>query len=327
LDSSVLEELTNHNDGRVSEVATRLLDIRKSEKLLKNYYSKYIDTAYLHPDMHVLGADTGRTTSSNPSIQNVPLAVRKTFTSRFEHGKIASFDLDRNELVCAVLLSGDEVMAKALLEYDYHTYVASIAFGVEYDKVTKEQRKIAKIVTFGALLYGGSARGIAHRVGVEKEIVQGAIDKVKASFKKLTHYQDNQIEYAQNHLRIIDCFGKIRDLRMVNQFGSYGAVQRDAMNTPVQGLGGYICLMLYSYIHKRLIDENMQSVLIFQVHDEIIADVPFDEIERFKEIKEEAFRWLNNHEYLRQLPGYGLIKFSGDLSFGNNVLEAKESGE
>jgi DNA polymerase I-like protein with 3'-5' exonuclease and polymerase domains len=310
------------------EVVALLLEYRKLDKLLNTFYDDYNTSTkeipYLYPTIHILGTDTGRTSCSNPNAQQIPLSVRKIFTSRFDNGKIGVFDLDRSELVCAVLLSGDEIMAKALLEYDYHRYVASLAFQTPYDEVTKDQRSTAKILTFGALLYGGSAKGIARQTGTNEQIVSDAIINLKQGFKKLTHWQNKQISIGQKHLRIKDTFGKIRELKLVNEFKfGMGSVKRAAMNTGIQGLSGYICLILANYLFTQLNEKGMKSLVVLQVHDEVILDIHPDEVEQAEQLVKDAFASLDNHPVINKLPGYGLIKPTGDMHIADSWYAAK----
>jgi len=308
------------------EVVATLLEWRELNKELKDFYKKYKNTIvgdYIHPTVNVLGTTTGRTSCSDPNAQQIPLSVKKIFTSRFDGGKMGVFDLDRSELVCAVLLSGDEAMAEALLKYDYHKYVASLAFRVAYGEVTKEQRSIAKTLTFGALMYGGSAKGISNKTGVDAKLLEDAVISLKKGFSKLTAFQERYIQRAFNNLRISDAFGKVRDLRLEKEYKGMGAVKRDAMNTPIQALSGYVCLLLCNYCQKQFWATTMQSIVVLNVHDEVIIDVHPDEVEAVQKIVKDAFDYLGTVPELNSLPGWHLIQPTGELVIADSWYDCK----
>lgn len=316
----------------VYAIVDLLLRYREANKLVSTFYDKYIrlidDTgnSFIHPSMLITGTDTGRSSCKDPNLQQLPASVKDIFVSRYDGGMIAQFDLAQSELRCAVLISGDEVMSEALKGSDYHKTVASNAFNVPYDEVSKEQRKIAKIISFGALLYGGSAKGIAKQTGADEKVLDKAITNVKNTFTTLSRWQNAQIDKATKYLKVLLPYGFIRDVKEVKEYGygnGYGNVRRVAMNTPIQGLSAFICYELVRYIAHNLY--HHKSKFILQIHDSIFIDVHPDEIEYVANLCQQAFINLN-YTHLSTLVGWGMIPVEGELSFNLTMKEECTEG-
>jgi DNA polymerase I-like protein with 3'-5' exonuclease and polymerase domains len=320
--SKVLED---HRDWQVVDT---LLKYREATKLLSTFYDKYVEltadgTSTIHPSMLVWGTDTGRSSCKDPNLQQVPTEVKGVFVSRYEGGSIAQFDLAQSELRCAVLVSGDTTMSEALQNSDYHRTVASNAFGVPYDEVSKEQRQIAKVISFAGILYGGSAKGIAQSTGASVDVLEKAVLNVKNTFSHLAQWQDEQIARAYRTHKIVAHYGFIRDVSSMVDGTVYwkGRVKRAAMNTPIQGLSAFICYELCCYIDREL--ENMNSCFIAQVHDSVFIDVYPGEEDRIEDICKEAFQYLND-THLNKLPGWNLIAVEGKLSYNRTMKDESE---
>jgi DNA polymerase I-like protein with 3'-5' exonuclease and polymerase domains len=313
---------------RAYDIVNTLLRYRELNKLLSTFYDKLTELTQekdtIHPTMRVDGTETGRSSCNNPNAQQFTSEIKDIFISRFNNGSIAQFDLAQSELRCAVLVSGDGTMAEALKGSDYHKTVASNAFGVAYDEVTKEQRKIAKIISFGSLLYGGSAKGIARQTGASEDVLEKAVLNVKKTFTKLSQWQDKQIDRGVKTLKVLSPYGFLRDLTLVKEYGygnGLGNVKRTAMNTPIQGLSAFICYELCNYISDRL--EALESKFIIQVHDSVFIDVYPGEEDRVTEICKEAFRYLN-YTPLAKLSGWGKIDIEGELTFNKSMKDVSE---
>lgn len=302
------------------------LKYKKLTKILGTFYSTYKEHlteehSYLHPEIKVLGADTGRTSCVNPNIQQVPKSVKKIFTSRFEGGSIAQFDLAQSELRCAVWLSGDTLFAEAL-QQDAHKVTASKAFGVPIDEVTSDQRKAAKAVNFAALYGATSAKNLSDRTGASEESIQACFDALQTAYPRLIQWQQYQVSVATKHTRGMDSYKKVRDFRYSKEYGGMGKVKRDAMNTPVQALSAYICLELCCYIADRL--KAFNSLVIMQIHDSVFIDVLPSEVGIVSQVCKDAFIHLNTIAPIASLPGWGLIPCSGELTFNASMYDESE---
>jgi len=307
-------------------VVDTLLQYRTLTKLLGTFYSTYKDTLdiehpYLHPEVKVLGTDTGRTSCVKPNIQQVPKTVKRIFTSRYDGGSIAQFDLAQSELRCAVWLSGDTLFAEAL-QQDAHKVTASKAFGVPMEEVTDTQRKAAKAVNFAALYGATSASNLAQRTGAEESAIQACFDVLQTAYPQLIQWQQKQVAIALRHIRGMDTYKKVRDYRYSYQYGGRGKVRREAMNTPVQAISAYICLELCCYIAERL--KEYKSMLIMQIHDSVFIDTHPSEVDIVTKICKEAFLHLNSIPQLNTLPGWGLIPCGGELTFNQSMYDESE---
>jgi DNA polymerase-1 len=307
-------------------IVDTLLQYRKLTKLLSTFYSTYKDTLtiehpYLHPEVKVLGADTGRTSCVNPNIQQVPKGVKRIFPSRFNGGSIGQFDLAQSELRCAVWLSGDTTFAKAL-QQDAHRVTASKAFGIPVEEVTDVQRKAAKAVNFAALYGATSASNLAERTGASEKAIQACFDALQTAYPKLIRWQQEQVATAKKYLRGMDNYKKVRDFRYSLLYGGKGKVRRDAMNTPVQAMSAYVCLELCCYIADKLTAHN--SFVMMQIHDSVFIDVHPDEVDIVTQICKDAFQHLNTIEPIASLPGWGLIPCGGELTYNQSMYDDSE---
>jgi DNA polymerase-1 len=214
-------------------------------------------------------------------------------------------------------------MSEALQNSDYHRTVASNAFGVPYAEVSKEQRQIAKVISFAGILYGGSAKGIARSTGASVDVLEKAVLNVKNTFTQLSQWQDEQIDRAYRTHKIVAHYGFIRDVSSMVDGTVYwkGRVKRAAMNSPIQGLSAFICYELCCYIDREL--ENMNSCFIAQVHDSVFIDVYPGEEDRIADICKKAFQYLND-THLNTLPGWGHIAVEGELSYNRTMKDESE---
>jgi DNA polymerase-1 len=299
-----------------------LLKYRQLNKLVGSFYESYkdkldLENPYVYPSVNILGAQTGRTSCTNPNIQQVPSSVKSIFISRFEQGLIGQFDLAQAELRCAALLTGDKDFIHAL-HRDAHTAIAARAFNIAEEKVSKQQRQLGKTVNFSVLYGAKSAKNLADRVGSDETTIQNIFNAFWEAYPSIKQWQEEQVSIAYNYLKSVDVFGKIRDYRLTNQY-SRGKIRREAINTPVQALSAYICLLLCNYISCSL--AGYKSYVMMQVHDSVFVDVHPEEKGYVIQICKDAFKYLNTIPEIVNLPGYGLISIGGELSFNKSMKE------
>jgi DNA polymerase-1 len=315
--------LETHKDNPIVAV---LLEYRKVSKLIGTFYEKFVqstlDTPYLYPTINILGTATGRTSCKDPNIQQLPSEVKHIFTSRYPNGKIVQFDLSQSEMNCAVLVSGDTYLAKAL-QKDIHKYVAAIAFGIVEDAVSKVQRQGAKIVNFSALYGATSAKKLAERIGCTVEVATQLLEGNRNAFPILTLWQKNEQTIAMKYLKGLDAYKKVRDYRSTEEYAGMHKVKREAINTPIQALSAYICLELCNYLYRKFNGSLIKVVM--QIHDSVFIDCPDDEVDYVIECCKEAFQYLNEVPSLTSLVGWGMVPIKGELTVSDSMYsEGKE---
>jgi len=294
----VLSKLENKHP-----IITKILDYRELQKL-KN---TYVDTLPLlvnkksnriHTSFNQAVAATGRLSSNNPNLQNIPIKtakgreVRKAFIPRSEEYLLLSADYSQIELRIIASMSGDIGMIEAFNEgLDIHTATASKVFGVELSEVTKEMRGKAKMVNFG-IIYGISAFGLSERLNIPRHEAKEIIDNYFKEFGMLRQYMQNNIEFAKQHGFVETLIGRRRYLRDINSANAMtrGFAERNAINAPIQGTAADMIKIAMIKIHKRMQDEKLDSKMILQVHDELVFDVNPNELEKLKEIVSKEMR-------------------------------------
>jgi DNA polymerase I-like protein with 3'-5' exonuclease and polymerase domains len=309
-------------DFRDWQVVDILLKYREATKLLSTFYDKYVamtadGTSTIHPEILITGTDTGRSSSRSPNIQQTSSDVKKVFVSRYEGGYIASFDLAQSELRCAAILSGDSNLADDLNSGDMHKKTAASAFGIPESEVTKDKRQLAKMINFGHLLYLGGVKGIASRSGADEELLEQVGKAAKERYHVFTSWQEYQIQRFTKTMKLVDTFGRIRDLEPVkaNGYGNgLGSVKRAIVNTPVQALSAYLCYYLGNYIEDR-----MPGIFIANIHDANYFDIPATKVDEFRIVCIDAFEYLNYIPELNSLPGWYLVSVQGELTFADTM--------
>jgi DNA polymerase-1 len=294
----VLSKLENKHP-----IITKILDYRELQKL-KN---TYVDTLPLlvnkksnriHTSFNQAVAATGRLSSNNPNLQNIPIKtakgreVRKAFIARSEDYLLLSADYSQIELRIIASMSGDKGMIDAFnAGLDIHTATASKVFGVELSEVTKEMRGKAKMVNFG-IIYGISAFGLSERLNIPRHEAKEIIDNYFKEFGMLRQYMQNNIEFAKQHGFVETLIGRRRYLRDINSANAMtrGFAERNAINAPIQGTAADMIKIAMINIHKRMQQEKLVSRMILQVHDELVFDVHPSELEKLKEIVSKEMR-------------------------------------
>jgi len=288
----VLVKLLNHHP-----IIQQILDYRSLTKLK----STYVDalpalvnsrTGRLHTTYNQAVASTGRLSSNNPNLQNIPIRtargreIRKAFVPRNEDYVLLAADYSQVELRIIAALSKDEGMLEAFKNnMDIHTATASRIFGVEASEVTKDMRRNAKTVNFG-IIYGISAFGLSERLNIPRKEAAEIINQYFTQYHGIKKYMDDQINFAKEHGYVETIMKRRRYLRDINSGNAVirGFAERNAINAPIQGSSADMIKIAMINIHKEMVDKKLQSKMILQVHDELVFDVFKPELETIKEL-------------------------------------------
>ena len=286
----VLSYLANDN-----EIVRDILEWRQMVKLQSTYIDalpNQVDkkTGRVHTDYMQTVAATGRLSSTNPNLQNIPIRtekgrlIRKAFIARDENYTLLSADYSQIELRIIAALSGEENMIKAFQnKEDIHKSTAAKVFDVPLEEVTKEQRSNAKTVNFG-IIYGVSAFGLSNQTSLSRKESADLIDAYYATYPKLKSYMANQVDFARENGYVQTVLGRrryLKDINSANMMVKSGA-ERNAVNAPIQGSAADIIKIAMINIHKKLIEENWKSKMLLQVHDELVFDVHNSELEKIQ---------------------------------------------
>ncbi|QBN19589.1 DNA polymerase I [Flavobacterium nackdongense] len=286
----ILSYLANDN-----EIVRDILEWRQMVKLQSTYIDalpNQVDkkTGRVHTDYMQTVAATGRLSSNNPNLQNIPVRtdrgrlIRKAFIPRDENYTLVSADYSQIELRIIAALSGEENMIKAFQNNeDIHRSTAAKVFNVPLEEVTKEQRSNAKTVNFG-IIYGVSAFGLSNQTSLSRKEAAELIDAYYATYPKLKSYMSNQVDFAREHGYVQTVLGRrryLKDINSANMMVKSGA-ERNAVNAPIQGSAADIIKIAMINIHKKLTTENWKSKMLLQVHDELVFDVHNSELEKIQ---------------------------------------------
>jgi DNA polymerase-1 len=272
-----------------------ILDWRQLVKLQSTYVTALplqvcAPTGRVHTDYMQTVAATGRLSSNNPNLQNIPIRtergrqIRKAFIPRDENYTLVSADYSQIELRIIASLSGEDNMIKSFQnQEDIHKSTASKVFNVPLEEVTREQRSHAKTVNFG-IIYGVSAFGLSNQTSLSRSESKELIDAYYESYPKLRAYINDQIEIAREKGFVQTILGRRRYLKDINSANAVvrGAAERNAVNAPIQGSAADIIKIAMINIHKKLVTENWKSKMLLQVHDELVFDVHNSELEKIQ---------------------------------------------
>ena len=277
-------------------------------------------TGRVHTDYMQTVAATGRLSSNNPNLQNIPIRtergrqVRKAFVPRDENYTLLAADYSQIELRIIAALSEETTMIEAFKNgEDIHASTASKVFSVPLEEVTREQRGNAKTVNFG-IIYGVSAFGLSNQTDLSRTEAKELIETYYKTYPKLRNYMSEQIDFARDNGYVQTVLGRRRYLKDINGSNAIvrGAAERNAVNAPIQGSAADIIKIAMIHIHKKLTEGNYQTKMLLQVHDELVFDVYKPELEELKTlIKSEM-----ENAYKLAVP------LDVDLGIGNNWLEA-----
>lgn len=296
--AEVLEELAQEY-----EICEYILEHRKFSKL-KSTYTDSLPALIskrdgrIHTTYNQALTVTGRLSSSNPNLQNIPIRteegnkIRSAFCAEDkENYYILSADYSQIELRLLAHVSGDEHLIQAFKSgEDIHTMTASKVFGVPIEEVTKDMRRKAKAVNFG-IVYGQSKYGLAKNLGIKNDEAQEFIDKYFETYPRVKEYMLNEVEFVNTHGYVETIFGRKRYLAAELGSPNYQIrefAQRAAINQPLQGTAADLIKMAMIEVDKKLQEGNYLTRMIMQVHDELIFEVPKDELEDIKKLVSEA---------------------------------------
>ena len=307
------------------DIIQHVLDYRGLVKLQNTYVDALPGqvektTGRVHTDYVQTIAATGRLSSNNPNLQNIPIRtergrqVRKAFVPRDENYKLLAADYSQIELRIIAALSREENMIKAFTEgEDIHASTAAKVFNVPIEEVTREQRSNAKTVNFG-IIYGVSAFGLSNQTSLSRSEAKELIDTYYKTYPKLSNFIGDQVEFAREHGYVSTVLGRRRYLKDINSRNAVvrGAAERNAVNAPIQGSAADIIKLAMINIHDKLKEKNYKTRMLLQVHDELVFDAHKEEIEEVKAmIKSEM-----ENAYKMEVP------LEVDMGIGENWLEA-----
>jgi DNA polymerase-1 len=279
-----------------NQIAKEILDYREYEKLRSTYVDalpKMISKrdGRIHTDYRQAIAATGRLSSNNPNLQNIPIRtekgrqIRKAFVPRDDAFRFMSADYSQIELRIAASFAKDETMIEAFRTgRDIHTTTAAKVFKVSIDQVTPDMRRKAKEVNFG-ILYGSTAFGLSQNLNISRSEAAEIIDSYFREFPAIKRYMDNSILEAREKMYVETILGRRRYLRDINSrnITTRGFAERNAINAPIQGSAADIIKVAMVNIHDWILKEKLKTRMIMQVHDELVFDVHHTEVDKVKE--------------------------------------------
>jgi DNA polymerase-1 len=324
--------------GQYSTAEDVLSDYKKDHKIVREVLewrqlsklkSTYVDalpkqihprTKRVHTEFMQTVAATGRLSSNNPNLQNIPIRtergreVRKAFVPRDENYVLLAADSSQIELRIIASLSQEETMIEAFKNgEDIHASTAARVFDVDIKDVTREQRSNAKTVNFG-IIYGVSAFGLSNQTDLNRTESKELIETYYKTYPKLRDYIDDQVEFAKEHGYVKTVMGRRRYLKDINARNNVvrSAAERNAVNAPVQGSAADIIKVAMIHIYEAMEEKNFKSKMLLQVHDELIFDAHKDELEELKALVKDKM------ENAFQLD----VPLDVDMGTGQNWLEA-----
>lgn len=307
------------------QIIQHILEYRQYKKLQSTYVDALPNelnpkTKRIHTVYAQAVAATGRLSSNNPNLQNIPIRtargreVRKAFVPRDENHVLLAADYSQIELRIIAALSGEETMMNAFKNgEDIHASTAAKVFNVPLDEVTREQRSNAKTVNFG-IVYGVSAFGLSNQTDLSRKEAKALIDTYYETYPKLRNYMAEQVGFARENGYVETVLGRRRYLKDINSQNAIvrGAAERNAVNAPIQGSAADIIKLAMINIYKRFEAAQFKSKMLLQVHDELVFDVHKDELEIIQPIikqeMENAFKMV--------------IPLDVEIGLGENWLEA-----
>ena len=308
-----------------NEIVQSVLDYRGLLKLKNTYVDALPNqvektTGRVHTDYMQTVASTGRLSSNNPNLQNIPIKtergreIRKAFIPRDENYLIVAADYSQIELRIIAALSKEENMIQAFKNgEDIHASTASKVFNVPLEEVTRAQRSNAKTVNFG-IVYGVSAFGLSNQTGLSRTESKELIDTYYAAYPKLKDYMQEQVNFAKENGYVQTVLGRRRYLKDINSQNVMvrGGAERNAVNAPIQGSAADIIKLAMINIHKKLKEGNYKTKMLLQVHDELVFDAYKDEVDEVKKM----IKFEMENAFKLEVP------LDVEIGVGENWLEA-----
>ncbi|MDB4904410.1 MAG: polA [Mucilaginibacter sp.] len=280
-----------------SDIVRDILDFRQLQKLKSTYVDALPTmvnpkTGRVHTSYNQAVAATGRLSSVNPNLQNIPIRtergreVRKAFIPRDSGHTIVSADYSQIELRIIAEISKDENMMDAFVKnLDIHTATAANVYGLALEEVTSTQRRNAKAVNFG-IIYGQSAFGLSQSLGIPRKEAAEIIDNYFAQYPGIKKYMGDTMNFARENGYVCTLMGRRRYLRDINSANATvrGFAERNAINAPIQGSAADMIKIAMINIHREFKAQKLDARMTMQVHDELVFDVPHNEVEIVKPI-------------------------------------------
>ena len=319
-DEKTLQELAERNP-----IITKILDYRGLRKLLGTYiepFPSYVSPrdGRVHTTFNQALTATGRLSSSAPNLQNIPIRteqgreIRRAFVPRSPEYVIMSADYSQIELRIMAHLSGDEHLCQAFRDgIDVHAATAAKIFRIPVAEVSPDQRRIAKTANFG-IMYGISAFGLSQNLGCSRSEAKKLIDDYFESFPSIRSWIDATLAYARRNTYVQTLMGRRRYVPDVNSGNATvrAFAERNAINAPIQGTSADIIKLAMVAVDKSLRSKNLKARMVLQIHDELLLEVPLEELEPVRSLLIEEMQ--------------GVIKLNVPLTvecnYGTNWLEA-----
>jgi DNA polymerase-1 len=308
-----------------SNIIKNILDYRELSKLKSTYVDalpKLINpkTGRVHTTFNQTIAATGRLSSINPNLQNIPIRtdrgkkIRKAFIPSNEHNLLLSADYSQVELRIVAAISKDQKMIEAFLSgADIHAATAANVFNVALDAVDGNMRRKAKMVNFG-IIYGISAFGLSQRLGIKRSEAAELIENYFIQYQGIKQYMEDAVNFARENGFAATLFGRKRYLRDITSRNHTlrSFAERNAINSPIQGTAADIIKLAMIKVQEKIMAEKLQTKMVLQVHDELLFDVPRNEIEQIQPIVRDG---MQNAAQL-------IVPLEVEIGIGTNWLEA-----
>lgn len=319
-DERTLQELSDR-----SPVVDLILDYRGLRKLLSTYiepFASYVSPVdgRVHTTFNQTLTSTGRLSSSNPNLQNIPVRsdqgreIRRAFVAGSPDRVMMSADYSQIELRIMAHLSGDEHLVAAFRSgHDIHSATAAKIFGVPLEDVTSDQRRVAKTVNFG-IMYGMSSFGLSQRLHCSRQEAKKIIDDYFGSFPAIRGFIDGVLDKARKSGYVETMFGRRRYIPDLNSNNANirTLAERNAVNAPIQGTAADIIKLAMNHVDRKLMEGGLESRMVLQIHDELLLEVPVREIEQVRTML------VSEMENVISLS----VPLTVECNYGKNWLEA-----
>jgi len=286
-----------------SDIVSDILDFRQLQKLKSTYVDALPQminprTGRIHTSYNQAVASTGRLSSNNPNLQNIPIRtergreVRKAFIPRDNDHVLLSADYSQIELRIIAEISKDENMMEAFVNgLDIHTATAAKVYGIALEEVNSTQRRNAKAVNFG-IIYGQSAFGLSQNLGIPRKEAAEIIENYFSTYPNIKKYMNDTMNFARENGYVETIMGRRRYLRDINSANQTvrGFAERNAINAPIQGSAADMIKIAMIRIHQDIQDHKLGSKMTMQVHDELVFDVLISEAEIMRGIISERMK-------------------------------------
>ena len=306
-------------------IIEEILEFRAVKKLLSTYIEPFPmfvnkQTGRVHTTFNQALTATGRLSSSNPNLQNIPIRtergkeIRKAFVAGSADGLIVSADYSQIELRIMAHLSQDQHLIQAFRNgVDVHAATAEKIFGVPHEEVTADQRRVAKTANFG-IMYGISSFGLSQRLGISRSEAKKLIDDYFNAFPAIRSFIDDTIAAARENGYVETIFGRRRYLPDINAKNATvrALAERNAVNAPIQGTAADIIKLAMIGVDRKMAEEGLNSKMVLQIHDELLFDTISSEREKLMSIVKEQM------EHVTELS----VPLTVECNYGKNWLEA-----